>query len=95
MACGVSIWISKRRSSSSQTATMASTWRTEVTFGSVTRKPGGGVVSVKISNVRNARRRVGASSDLMRMPLNAVGVALRARAAARASRSSTSSSRRP
>src|SRR6266550_1987099 len=42
IACGVSIWISNRTSSDSQIIAMASTCRTDVTFGSVTRKPPAG-----------------------------------------------------
>ena len=71
--------------------------RTDVTFGSVTRNPSGGVPSASrnSSRLRTARSRVPDSSDLIRTPLNAGGSPASAFTAARTSRSSSSSVRMP
>ena len=79
---------------------MARTWSTEVTFGRVVTKPAGGpppkAPSTR-SSERTPRRRVGASSDLMRTPLTNGAPAppspARTSPASRACRSSSSSGR--
>ena len=100
-ACGVSTWISKRRvpgagSSRSATSTIASTWATEVTLGSVTTKPSGICPSVSrnVARVRMPRARVPRSRLLNRMPWNGLAspASIDSRSAAAADLAAASSS---